>query len=146
VARMQHYQNVLSGDNGFVERFLMRQLSVSNSTADPFFQEQALLATLWTKDIQQFWQRFGDYIRLHPNEPMPRYYQEAAYLYGKLEERPDVDRMPVAAGVKETYQRFVASASNYDGEDIEVVREALYPFFGQTYYYEYYTMSQLPEY
>ena len=146
VARMQHYKNVLSGDEGYVERFLMKQLANSTSTDDPFFQEQALLATLWTKDIKQFWRRFNDYIRLHPKEPMPRYYQEAAYLYGKLEERTDLDRMPFDEGVKETFERFAASASNYDGEDVSVAREALYPFYGQTYYYEYYTMSQLPEY
>lgn len=146
VARMQHYKNVLSGDEGYVERFLMKQLASSTSTDDSYFQEQALLATLWTKDVKQFWRRFNDYIRLHPKEPMPRYYQEAAYLYGKLEERTDLDRMPFDEGVKETFERFAASASNYDGEDVSVAREALYPFYGQTYYYEYYTMSQLPEY
>ena len=63
------------------------------------FQEQALLATLWTKNTRQFWYRFSDYIRLHPEGPMPRYYQEAAWLYGQMEERPDMDLLPFDAGV-----------------------------------------------
>ena len=145
-ARMMHYENVLSGDQGYVEKFLMKQLSSSTYTGDPFFQEQALLATLWTKNIKMFWRRFGDYVRLHPHDPMPRYYQEAAYLYGKIEERAELDQMPFDAGVKDTYERFATSATNYDGEDVRVAREALYPFYGQTYYYDYYMMSQLPEY
>lgn len=146
VARMMHYDNVLSGDQGYVENFLMKQLSKSTYTGDSFFQEQALLATLWTKNIPTFWKRFGDYVRLHPDGPMPRYYQEAAYLYGRIEERPDLDRMPFDAGIKDGFERFATSTSNYDGQNVEVAREALYPFYGQTYYYDYYMMSKLPEY
>ena len=146
VARMMHYDNVLSGDQGYVENFLMKQLSKSTYADDSFFQEQALLATLWTKNIPTFWKRFGDYVRLHPDGPMPRYYQEAAYLYGRIEERPDLDRMPFDAGIKDGFERFATSTSNYDGQNVEVAREALYPFYGQTYYYDYYMMSKLPEY
>lgn len=146
ITHMLHYDNYLGGDQGYTERFLMKQLVTCDYTGDPIFQEQALLATLWTKDIKQFWHHFSNYIKLHPNAPMPRYYQEAAYLYGKLEERKDLDRMPFDAGVKETFERFATSASNYDGQDVKIAREALYPFYGQTYYYDYYTMSQLPEF
>ena len=78
---MLHYKNMLGGDSGYIEDFLMRELVVSTYIDDPIFQEQTLLATLWTKDIKQFWYHFKDYVRLHPNGPMPRYFQEAAYLY-----------------------------------------------------------------
>ena len=77
---------------------------------------------------------------------MPRYYQEAAYLYGKLQGREDLDRMPFDKSVKESFGRFMQFAPKYNDTDVEVAREALYPAFGQTYYYDYYTMSQLPEY
>ena len=146
VTHMLHYDNYLGGDQGYTERFVMSQLARSVYTGDPIFQEQTLLATLWTRDIKLFWHHFRDYIRLHPDGPIPRYYQEAAYLYGKLEDRKDLDRMPFDAGVKETFERFADSASNYDGEDIKTAQEALYPFYGQTYYYDYVTMSELPEY
>lgn len=146
ITHMLHYNNHLGGDEGYTERFLMRRLVSSINTDDPFFQEQTLLATLWTKDIKQFWYHFNDYIRLHPNGPIPRYIQEAAYLYGKLEDRKDLDRMPFDAGIKDTFERFMTSAAKYDNQDVKIAREGLYPFYGETYYYDYYMMKNLPEY
>ncbi len=145
VKRMMHYDNNLSSDQGFVERFLMNTLANSRYKGDPLFQEQALLATLWTKNIPQFWYRFYDYIRLHPDGPMPGYYQEAAWLYGQMEERPDMDLMPFDDGVKDTFQRFMKAAEPYDNADVEDARNGL-TYFNQTYYYDYYLMSRLPEY
>ena len=146
ITHMLHYENALTGDQGYTEKFLMRQLAKSNYTDDPIFQEQALLATLWTKDVRRFWHHFNEYIKLHPQGPVPRYYQEAAYLYGKLEDRQDLDRMPFDASVKDSFERFATMMSDYNGQEVSVAREDLYPFFGDTYYYDYYTMSNLPEY
>ena len=146
ITHMLHYDNRLGGDQGFTERFLMTQLANSTYTGDPIFQEQCLLATLWTKDIKQFWHHFYNYVRLHPEGPMPRYYQEAAYLYSKLAGRKGLEKLPFEAGIRDTYERFNTSAPNYQNEDLEVARQGLYPFFGETYYYDYYTMRQLPEY
>ena len=104
------------------------------------------MATLWTKDVKRFWYHFSDYIKLHPQGPMPRYYQEAAYLYIEMEESPNVGNMPFSPGIKEGFERFATTMSDYDGRDVAVAREELFPFFGDTYYYDYYTMSNLPEY
>ena len=146
ITHMMHYDNVLGGDQGNTERFLMTQLARSTYTDDPVFQEQTLLATLWTKDVNRFWQHFQDYVRLHPQGRMPRYYQEAAFLYSVMMGGQDADNVPVDASVKETFERFATSLSGYDGQDVEVAREALQPFFSDTYFYDYYTMSNLPEY
>lgn len=146
ITHMLHYQDFLGSDGGYTERFLMKQLEKNTYKGDPFFQEQCLLATLWTKNINTFWYHFYNYIALHPNEPMPRYYQEAAYLYGKVGDRKDLDNMPFDTAVKESFERFATSMSEYDGLDVEVAREALTPFFEDTYYLDYYTMSNLPEY
>ena len=147
VTHMLHYSNTLGGDEGYTERFLMNRLARSSYADDPVFQEQCLLATLWTKDTKQFWNRFSDYVRLHPQGPIPRYYQEAAYLYGMLEGRQDVNQMPFDQSVKKSFDDFMSYAqANFDNQEVDVVREGLYPFFGDTYYFDYYTMSQLPEY
>lgn len=146
VARMMHHDEHLGSDQGFVERFLMQSLAKSSYIGDPVFQEQALLATLWTHDIKQFWQRFSDYIRVHGNQRMPRYYQEAAWLYGQIQGRKDLERLPFDNYVKEGFERFAQFAEQYNDTDVEVAREALYPYFGETYYFDYYTMSNLPEY
>ena len=146
ITHMLHYGNYLGGDEGYTERFIMNQLMRSAYTGDPIFQEQKVLATLWTKDIKLFWYHFFDYIRLRLDGPMPRYFQEAAYLYGKLEERTDLDRMPFDKGIKDTFERFMKAAAKYDNQDVKIAREGLYPFFGETYYYDYYMMKNLPEY
>jgi hypothetical protein len=145
VAHMMHYDNRLSSDQGYIESFLMQQLANSRYTGDPVFQEQTLLATLWTKDATQFWRHFQDYIRLHPTDPMPRYYQEAAYLYTKLAGREDLEQLPFDMNVKESFNQFMKAAAPYNNADVDVARKAL-GFFSQTYYYDYYLMQQLPEY
>jgi hypothetical protein len=146
ITHMMHYSNSLGGDQGDIERFLMRQLAKSTYTDDPIFQEQTLLATLWTKENNQFWARFSDYVRLHRQGAIPRYYQEAAYLFGIIEERPESSMFPVDASIKDGFERFASMMENYDGRDVSVAREEVYPFFGDTFYYDYYTMSDLPEY
>ena len=146
VTHMLHYDNDLSSDQGNVESFLMNQLVGSTSVDDPAFQEQTLLASLYTHDHNQFWYHFADYVQLHPNARIPHFYQEAAYLYGKIEGRDDAELMPIDANVKEGFNRFMQFAQQYEGADVEVAREGLFPQFGHTYYYDYYMMRQLPEY
>ena len=98
------------------------------------------------KDPELFNYHFGEYIKLHPKGPMPIIYQQAAYLFGKLEERTDLDRFPFSQSVKDDYNRFVEAASNCDGLDLEDAQERLYPLYGNTFYYDYYLMSNLPDY
>ena len=145
VARMMHYDNFLSGDNGYVEQFLMKRLAESTSKDDALFQEQALLATLWTKDNKQFWYHFRDYLELHPNARIPRYIQEAAYLYGKLEGREMIDQMPIDPMVKQSFENFMGAAQNYNHMEADIVREGM-KGYSDTYYYDYYLMRDLPEY
>ena len=145
VAHMMHYSNTLSGDNGYVERFLMNRLAESTSKDDPFFQEQALLASLWTKNNQQFWYHFRNYLDLHPNARIPRYIQEAAYLYGKLEEREMIDQMPIDPVVKQSFENFMQTAAQYNNMEAGFVREGM-KGYNDTYYYDYYLMKDLPEY
>lgn len=145
VGRMMHYYNNLSSDGGNIEAFLMHRIVESTYDKDPFFQEQALLASLWTKDMTQFWYHLSDYVRLHPNARMPRYYQEAAYLYGKLQNRQDLDRIPFDTSVIQSFDHFMQAAEHYNNADVDVARKGL-KMFSHTFYYDYYLMNQLPEY
>ena len=145
ITHMLHYQNQLTSDQGLIEQFIMRQLAYSSDASDPYFQEQALLATLWVKDPRAFWARFADYIQLHPGNEMPIHYQEAAYLFG-TEEGRNLSHVPFDQHVKDSYASFTQVASKYEGQDVEPVREVLYPLFGNTFYYDYYLMSNLSQY
>ena len=145
VAHMMHYPNMLTSDGGNIEKFLMNRLAECTYADDSYFLEQTLLASLYTKDMGQFWYHFQDYSNLHPKDPMPRYFQEAAYLYGKLEGRPYIDQMPFDQSVKQSFESFMQAAERFDDTEVEYAREGLKAFC-HTYYYDYYLMRELPEY
>ena len=146
ITHMLHFTDELDSDNGYVERYLMRQLANHSYSKDPIFQEQSLLASLWFRDSKTFWYHFNVYIHLHPNGLIPVAYQEAAYLYGKLEERPDLDKMPFSPGVKDSFEKFFQVFGQYEGMDAEDVRKQTGLPYSNTFYYNYYIMANLPEY
>ncbi len=137
VFHMLNYDDYLASDNAMVEYFLMNKFA-NTFSADTLFQEQSLLSALWTKDIQTFWPHFFNYARLHPNEHMPRHYQEAAYLYGHLEHEVDVSNMPFDQQVVQDYNDFMAMAQQYSGMSEEQLKKIMYPRFGKTFYFEYF--------
>lgn len=146
ITHMLHFTDELDSDNGYVERYLMRQLANHSYSKDPIFQEQSLLASLWFRDSKTFWYHFNVYIHLHPNGPIPVAYQEAAYLYGKLEERPDLDKMPFSPGVKDSFEKFFQVFDQYEGMNAEDIRQQTGLPYSNTFYYNYYIMANLPEY
>lgn len=141
ITHMMHYGNILGGDQGYVERHLMNILSKSDST-DPFFQEQALIATLWTRNPTNFWRRFSKYMMMLPHGTMPRIFQEAAYLFADMQNR-DISGLPFDQGVVRSYKAFMRQLQRLDGATLEQAREALYPSFGNTYYYEYFFLKDI---
>jgi len=140
ITHMLHYKNALGSDEGKVENYIMNLLARQDAN-DPYFQEQAVFAALWLRDPQLFTARFTQYARLHPRDPMPFYFQQAAYLFGKQENRADLDRFPFDKNVKKTYDAFIKEVTKYNNQSAEIGRTTLYPFFGNTYYYEYYFLK-----
>ncbi len=127
----------LSSDEALVEQFLMYQFVLVPGD-DPLYREQSLLAAMWTKDIDTFWKCFFPYAQQHVGQRMPVHYQEAAYLYGHLEHKVDISRMPFDDGVRQTYAAFMATAQQYAGRSEEQLKQIMYPQFGHTFYYEYF--------
>ena len=146
ITHMLHFTDELNSDNGYVERYVMRQLSNYSYSKDPIFQEQSLLASLWFRDPKIFWYHFNVYTYLHPNGPIPVIYQEAAYLYGKEEGRPDLDKMPFSQGVKDSFEKFFQVFGQYEGVEAEEIRKQTGLPYSNTFYYNYYIMANLPEY
>jgi hypothetical protein len=141
VTHMLQYHDAVGADHGYAERYLMNHLAKMDSD-DPYFQEQCLLATLWTKDSRLFWPRFANYLRQHPGQPIPRYYQEAAWLFASTENNAPFE-VPVDEMVKQRYKAFTGVLPRFDGMDIEEVREALYPVYGDTYFFEFYLTEDI---
>ena len=134
--------DVLGNDNMLAEKFLMEGFLRGNSD-DKLYKEQALIATLWYKDIQMFWPRFFDYGRSHANQKMPIHYQEAAYMYGNLEHEVDISRMPFDEQVKRDYADFMDLANNATSESEDVMRPIFFTRFGHTFYYNYFFIHDL---
>ncbi len=141
ITHMMHYKNRLGGDQGYVERHLMMHLS-KNDANDPYFQEQALLATLWTRNPDDFWLRFEKYVSLRPHPTMPRIFQEAAYLFADMQNK-DVRSLPFDQGVVRSYEAFMQQLERYDGATLEQAKTVLYPYFGNTYFYEYFFLKDI---
>jgi hypothetical protein len=141
ITRMLQYKNALGMDEGNVEKYLMNVLAYQDSQG-AYFQEQSVLAALWKRNPQLFWPRFKRYVYLlQGTKPIPRIFQEAAIFFGSIENNPAITSIPFDKGVVEKYASFVKESQKYRGQQASVGRAALYPFFGNTYYYYFYFMQ-----
>ncbi len=137
--------DALTSDNTLVELYLLNTFANETSN-DPVYQEACLQAALQSKQIPVFWTQFSNYARLHPGQRMPIHYQEAAYLYGHLENNVDISHMPFDDEVKQNYDDFMAAAQQLQGMTEEQMKPLLYPRFGGTFYYEYFLIRGLKSY
>jgi hypothetical protein len=137
ILHMMKADDVLASDNTLIEIYLLNIFANSDGD-DPLYQEQTLLAALQMKDIQMFWPRFFHYAQLHQGQHMPIHYQEAAYLYGHLENQVDISHMPFDKEVVDSYNEFMSAAQQYGGMSEEQMKPMMYNRFGGTFYYEYF--------
>jgi len=134
--------DVVNSGKMAAESFLMQQF-LQGSSPDSLYQEQAVYAALWSKNIQTFWPRFMRYAQSHVGQPMPVHLQEAACLYGHLEHQVDISQMPFDKEVLETYDAFMKEANQYATMGEDQLARMLYPRYGKTFYYEYYCVRNL---
>ena len=143
--KVMGHHNTLASDKSMLENFLLVLLA-SLTTDEPEGADLALMSAMQLKDIETFWRAFNQYARLHPDGKMPRYYQEAAYLYGNLEHKVDISRMPFDQSVVDTYREFMQMAQQCQGMSTERMQAAFRPRFGDTFYYNYFLMRDLKTY
>jgi hypothetical protein len=139
------FKDQLDGDNALVEMYLLNAFAHGNGD-EPHYQELTLIAALQSKDIALFWPRFTKYAMLHPKDHMPIHYQEAAYLYGNLEKKVDISRMPFDPSVKESYEQFMRMSLQYRNMSEEEMARLFYPQFGNTFYYFYFFVRNVKSY
>lgn len=137
IMHLMTYPDRLDGDNTLIEMYLLQTFARGNGD-DPLFQEMTLICALYMKDIDIFWPRFMKYATMHPHDRMPLHYQEAAYLYGHLENKVDISHMPFDQKVRDTYERFMQFNTQCGPMTDEQKAVAFYPQFGDTFYYFYF--------
>lgn len=128
--------NRLTSDNMTATVYLLNHFVHVQST-DPVLQEQALAWSLQSKDSALIIPQYQEYVRLHPHTAIPTHYQEAAWLLSQQGGEGKLDLSGVSEEVKQSYASFMQAAQQYRGMSLAEVQNALYPSFGNTYYYEY---------
>ena len=101
-----------------------------------------MLGAMWMRNPDDFWQRFMHYMELRPQK-IPRIIQEAAWLFGNMQEREIIFSLPIDKSVKDNYDAFLQTWGKYEGQDARVLRGALYSRFGNTYFFEYYFLKDI---
>lgn len=146
ILQLMTYKDQLDGDNTLVELYLLNSFA-NGYGEDPLYQEQTLIAALLVKDINLFWPRFTKYATMHPDlKHMPTHYQEAAYLYGHLENKVDISGMPFDKDVIARYKQFMAFTQQNQHLTEEQLKRACYPLFGNTFYYFYFFIRNVKTY
>ena len=144
-----HMGSVLDGDNGLVEMYLLNYFSNTMNIDSKLLQEMTLNYAMVQKDISLFWPRFFQYATLHQGGEMPVHYQEAAYLYGKLEpENVDISGMPFDQRVIDSYNSFqqVSQSLLQQNMSTEQVGEAMKSAYGDTFYWFYFFCRNIHSY
>jgi hypothetical protein len=146
VARMQHYTDKLDAVEGKVENCIMTTLAAHDAD-DLYFQEQAVLGAMWTRDPAYFWPRFDHYVQLNGEDKMPpRIFQEAAWLFANMQGMDGLNEWSLEPGVKERFSGFMRLLQQFSKTHNPAIRQELLQYFGNTYYFEYFFLKDITYY
>lgn len=146
VARMQHYTDRLDAVEGKVENCIMTTLA-DHDADDLYFQEQAVLGAMWTRNPDLFWPRFDHYVQLNGEDKMPpRIFQEAAWLFANMQGQEGLDEWSLEPGVQENFAVFMRQLQQFSKTHDPSIRQFLYQNLGHTYYFEYFFLRDITYY
>lgn len=136
--------NIIDNDNVMIEVYLMNYFTKKRPiNATPAFYRIALMWAMQTQDIPTFWNCFSNYTATNVIKKMPRYYQEAALLYGNLEKNVDISSLPFDKEVISSFNNFNNFASKNPVRDLDESRPIYFNEFGKTFFYFYYFIRGL---
>ncbi len=146
VSRMMHYTDRLDAVEGKVEKALMTILA-EHDADDIYFQEQAVIAAMWTRNPDLFWPRFEHYVKLNGEENMPpRIFQEAAWLFANMQGQEGLDEWSLEPGVQENFSGFMRLLQQYKQAPSPSNRKYIYDYYGKTYYFEFFFLRDITYY
>lgn len=133
------YNDVLDGDGGMIELFILNSYAYSNGGSREIV-ERALMNSLIIKNLDNFWYRF---MALLPgwNGHIPVHFQEAALMVAQLQGGVDTSKLPIDNAIRERFAQLVEkSGQNGDNASNAYM---LKPEFGDTYWYYYFFVEGL---
>jgi len=101
----------------------------------------ALNFSLIAKDGYKFSYHFYDYVMRHPQETLPHVFQEAAILFGSMEDQPlDISNYEFDEMIETHYNEFINQFYSLKAQGVsdEDMGKRLKPMFGKTYWWHYY--------
>ena len=113
---------------------------------DLYFQEQAVLGAMWTRDRDYFWPRLEHYYEINKNGHLPRIFQEAAWLFANLEGQEGLDEWQLDKGVQESFYEFMKLMEQFRKQPSGQLRQWLYEKYGDTYYFEFFFLRDITYY
>jgi len=141
--------SMVGTDDYFVESTLINKLA-HTPTNDKFVQEVALAYCLQDKDVNCFWAQVAQYHTFFPDQPFPRYVQEAMLLFhDELKTGPeDISIYNIDPDIRQRYQSFIANlkANAQNGMSVDQIGAALQARFGDTYWWDYCVIKDIPMY
>ena len=146
ITHMMHYTDHLDAVEGWVEKCVMTTLA-QHDADDLYFQEQAVLGAMWTREPDYFWPRFEHYYELNGDRPVPRIFQEAAWLFANMQGQEGLEEWELEGGVKENFYSFMKLMEQYrTSPNNGQIRQFLYDRYGDTYYFEYFFLRGITYY
>ena len=146
ITHMMHYTDHLDAVEGWVEKCVMTTLA-QHDADDLYFQEQAVLGAMWTREPDYFWPRFEHYYELNGDRPVPRIFQEAAWLFANMQGQEGLEEWELEGGVKENFYSFMKLMEQYrTSPNNGQIRQFLYDRYGDTYYFEFFFLRGITYY
>ena len=146
ITHMMHYTDRLDAVEGWVEKCIMTNVAEHDSN-DLYFQEQAVLGAMWTRDPNLFWPRFEHYYEINNGKHIPRIFQEAAWLFANLEGQEGLEDWQLDKGVKESFYKFMQMMEQLrKNPQNGQIKSFLYDNYGSTYYFEYFFLKNITYY
>ncbi|MCM1313694.1 MAG: DUF6057 family protein [Bacteroides sp.] len=142
VVKLLNYENILDGDGGLIEVYLLNSYAMMEGGTQEMVN-LSLLSCLILKNIDGFWQRFFALLPTFPDGRIPRHYQEAVLLFDKLKPGVDISRLPIDEEVRKRFERLVEASANNSQFGDEYNRSVLRASYGDTYWYYYFFMTEL---
>ena len=139
------YEDNMTNDMGKCELHLIRHFSRNNPVdATSYYNQVALLWTMRSQSIPEFWKKYICYLNTSSENKIPRNVQEAAILYNSLENHGI--ELPVDPAIKDSYSMFTKYVEKHA---VRSLKESSFPYsqqFGKTFYYYYYFVRNLQTY
>lgn len=145
ITHMLHYVDRLDAVEGWVEKCVMTNLA-QHDADDLYFQEQAVLGAMWTRNPDYFFPRFEHYMDLIGDRPVPRIFQEAAWLFANMVGMEGLEEWTLQHGVKENFSAFMQLMEQTKKSPATHPKEWLKERFGNTYFFEFFFLRNITYY